>query len=101
MSANDNPIRSTTAAREGFEPSEQETPLVSLANWWNKPLSHLAKADFLLRGAYPHQRMLEVFSFGDPSFVVLLLTLKVSNLPGDKVYHTSSCSSIKVKERRE
>ena len=30
------------AEREGFEPSVQFNPYVSLANWWFQPLTHLS-----------------------------------------------------------
>ena len=50
----DNPIKPIIAERERFELSDPRKEVASLANWWNKPLSHLSKPDFLLR-IYPHQ----------------------------------------------
>jgi hypothetical protein len=35
----------TSAEREGFEPSVQFNPYVSLANWWFQPLTHLSIYD--------------------------------------------------------
>ena len=51
----DNPIKPIIAERERFELSDPRKEVASLANWWNKPLSHLSKAGFLLRGQIPHQ----------------------------------------------
>jgi hypothetical protein len=38
--------RNFVAEREGFEPSVQFNPYVSLANWWFQPLTHLSNPSF-------------------------------------------------------
>ena len=40
------------AEREGFEPSVQFNPYVSLANWWFQPLTHLSIMKS--QRTYPH-----------------------------------------------